>query len=327
MKKSGRGRQGSRKVLLCALAGAALVGVVWTFAQLLGATEPILDFSQRAPMEPSAHTRGERENGIRFAVASMVSLESTFQQYRQLVKRVCREAGYDETFVLRPSYVDVRRALEEGQLDVAFVSTGTHVCAASGGRLKLLVQPEFRDGLDYRALLIVPSNGSAKTLEDVRGGVMAFTDPESFTGCLVPSLVLAERGYTSASFFGRTVFTGSHDRSIQAVVQGIVDMAAVDSLIWEAAKRDSPELVKRVKVIWSSEPFGPPPVVVPKALDASRQDALRHAFLSLDDDEEGRRILSAIGIERFVPARPEDYQGAIAVCKRFRAITKKEQCP
>ncbi|NOZ22524.1 MAG: phosphate/phosphite/phosphonate ABC transporter substrate-binding protein [Planctomycetes bacterium] len=326
MKDLANGREGARRVLLCVLA-AALVGALWIFSRFIGAGEPLVDLSQRARIDLPAHAGGERKKGIRFAVASMVNLESTFQQYRQLVKRVCRDAGYEETFVLRPSYADVRHALEEGQVDVAFVCTGTYVCAASRGRLKLLVQPELQGGRDYRSLLVVPSSSSAKTWSDVRGGVMAFTDPESFTGCLVPSLVLAERGDSAASFFRRTVFTGSHDRSIQAVAQGIVDMAAVDSLIWDAAKRDSPDLARRVKVLWSSECFGPPPVVVPKSLDATREGALRRAFLSLSNDVEGRRILSAIGIKRFVPARPEDYYTAIAVCKRFRAITKKEQCP
>ncbi len=148
---------------------------------------------------------------------------------------------------------------------------------------------------------------------------MAFTDPESHTGCLVPSVTLAERGWEVDSFFGRLVFTGSHDRSINAVAIGLVDAAAVDALVWESAKGQDPSLAERVKVIWASETYGPPPIVVPVGLDQALEDSLLEAFLALDSDEEGQQILSVIGIKRFVPAREEAYQTAAELYRRVHA--------
>jgi phosphonate transport system substrate-binding protein len=82
--------------------------------------------------------------------------------------------------------------------------------------------------------LIVPSNSSFRTWEDLRSRVIAFTDPESFTGCLLPSFELAEKNLDPADYFEKVVYTGSHDRSIMAVSANIVNAAAVDSLVWQS---------------------------------------------------------------------------------------------
>lgn len=301
-----------RKLLLCIVLAGLCVGAMRGTGKLLRSKEPFVDFSKRVQTdeEPSLRFTGEHDR-LRFAVATMVSAEATFSMYRRLVQRVCRDVGRRAAFIVPPSYADVRWQLEQAEVDVALVCTGTYLHSTRGKGIKLLVQPEFENGLEYRSLFIVPAQSRFKTLDDLRGTVMACNDPESNTGCLVPCATLAKRGYAPKSFFRKVVFTGSHDRSILAVALGAVDGAAVDSLVWESNIRLDPSLEGRVRVIWQSEPFGPPPIVVPKGLDESLERSLREALLSLDKDEEGREILSSIGIKRFVPARPECYRSAV----------------
>ncbi len=239
----------------------------------------------------------------------MVSAEETFATYRLLAERIGRDVGNQETFVVRPSYVDVREELERSTIDVALVCTGTYVHALPNKRIKLLVQPEFKEGLAYKCEFIVPARSSYQTIEDLRGSVMAFTDPGSNTGCLVPTAMLLERNLSPGTFFKKVLFTGSHDRSISAVALGIVDVASVDSLVLESKLSRDAALAGELRVIWQSEALGPPPVVVRADIDGELEDALREAFLTLDED--GRVILQSIGIERFVEPLPGSYQSVV----------------
>ena len=302
-----------KRTMLLALLLALALGLGYGAMGMRESRTPFVDFSERQPStEPGPSVNGDR---LRFAVATMWSVESTFSMYHQLVKRICEDVGYRDTFVLRPSYGALLRAMEQGQVDVAFVCTGPYIRARP--KFKLLVRPEFEDGLEYFSALIVPASSPAKTLDDLRGATIGFSDPESFTGCIVPCVELADRGLHPKSFFKKVVFTGSHERSIQAVDRGIVDAAAVHSIVWASARREEPSLAEDVKMIWSSDAYGRPPVIVPASVPAPLEIRLKEAFLKLGGDAEGKRILSAIGIARFVRAYEEDYQTAVAVCERF----------
>ncbi len=302
------------------LAGFGLA-VVWCVRGTARLNEPFVDFSHRASPASRVITSSTGDsNRLRFGVATMVSAEATFSTYRLLVERICRDVGRPEAFVVRSSYADVRRGLEEGRIDVALVCTGTYVHSLGKGRIKLLAQPEFEGTLQYRCLIIVPTESNLESLDDLRGAVMAFTDPESNTGCLVPREAMASRGYDPRSFFKKIIFTGSHDRSILAVALSAVDAASVDALVWESKLQEDPSLADRVRIIWQSEIFGPPPIVVPTSIEPDLENALRKAFLALDKDEPGREILSAIGIRRFVEPRPESYETAVALYRRVHHL-------
>jgi phosphonate transport system substrate-binding protein len=200
------------------------------------------------------------------------------------------------------------------------VCTGTYLSALDSKSIKLLVQPEFGEKKLYRSLLLVPADSRFQTWEDLQHKVIAFTDRESFTGCLLPSFVLLKKGHKPTDYFKKIIYTGSHDRSITAVSKNIVDAAPVMSLVWLSTLERQPSLEKQVRIIWQSDVFGPPAIVVPSDLDSSLEKALRKALLSLHEDEEGRRILAAIGINRFVLPKPESYITAINLYKRYQNL-------
>ncbi|MDP6547199.1 MAG: PhnD/SsuA/transferrin family substrate-binding protein, partial [Phycisphaerae bacterium] len=129
---------------------------------------------------------------------------------------------------------------------------------------------------------------------------------------------ILDKGFKPASFFKKVVFIGTHDRAIQATAIGAVDAASVDALVWESNVRRTPSLANRVRIIWKSEVFGPPPVVVPTSLPGDLVDALRSSLLALDKDDDGKQILTEIGIKRFVVPRPEEYGSATRLYEKFR---------
>ena len=313
-------RTASKIVPCLVLVSLALAGVreVWNIGAF---REPFVDFSHRdSELSGLSDELDEASDRLRFAVATMVSAEETFSTYRRLVQRICRDVGLQEAFVLRPSYADVRESLEQGKVDIALVCTGTYVHSLRRKRIRLLVQPEFEAPLEYRCLVIAPAKSAAKTFEDLRGKVMAFTDPESNTGCLVPAAPLVGRGDNPKTFFKKIVFTGSHDRSILAVSLAVVDAAAIDALIWESKIREDPSLIEKVRILWRSEVFGPPPIVVPVDGDPAMAKSLQEALLALDKDDEGREILSEIGIKRFVMPREESYQSAVQLHRQLERL-------
>jgi len=306
------------KIVLSLVIASVSIAVILFVVKLMELRESYIDLTPLADTHIPENQPVLNGRTLRFAVATIVSAETTFSTYHELVRKIGRDTGRHEVFIMRPSYRTVRQDLERGRVDLAFVCTGTYTHSSIRGHVKLLVQPEFEN--EYTCMIIVPADSPAVTLDDLRGCVMAFTDPESHTGCVVPTVAIADRGYDPGTFFKKVIFTGSHDRSILAVSAGIVDAAAVNSLVWKSILREDPTLSDRVRILWNSETFGPPAVLVPSGLDDDIKESLLRAFLTFHETDEGREILSTLMIRKFVRGRDEDYQTAVEVNERFESL-------
>jgi phosphonate transport system substrate-binding protein len=190
---------------------------------------------------------------------------------------------------------------------VAFVCGGPYVDGHEKFGLELLVAPMAYGGTVYYSYIIVPKDSPVKSFKELRGATFAFSDPLSNSGKLIPTYMLAKMNETPESFFKSFYYTHAHDKSIKAVATGVVDGAAVDSLIWEYANHTNPEFTSKTKIIEKSSPHGIPPVVIRRGIDPELKERLRQIFLNAHTDEKGREILKGMMIEKFVPIDDKAY--------------------
>ena len=117
---------------------------------------------------------------------------------------------------------------------------------------------------------------------------------------------LAELG-AYENFFDSISCSGSHLNSIEAIVRGEADAAAIDSNVLRIRLREAPALRERLRVIESWGPYPVQPVVVSSALHPKLKQRLRAAFLSTEQNQRTRRTLKQFGLSRFVTVGQEDY--------------------
>jgi phosphonate transport system substrate-binding protein len=149
--------------------------------------------------------------------------------------------------------------------------------------------------------VIVASKSLAKSIEDLKGQLYAYPDPLSNSGFLYPRYRLARAEYNPDEFFRKWIRTNSHSASIEAVNDGFVHGASVDSYIYDLMSILNPELTVNTRIIEISPAFGFPPVVVRKNLSEDVKKKLRAVFLQMDADPAGREILQGMLLEGFVP--------------------------
>lgn len=262
-----------------------------------------------------------KQPSLKVAVGAMVSPKETFIHYRNLIEYVADRLGREGELIQRKTYGEVNELIGKGEIDVAFICSGPYATGKGKYGFELLATPEVQGSHFYQSYLIVNSNSSFERLEDLRGLVFAFTDPDSHTGRLVPTYWLMELNERPETFFGKVITTYSHDNSILAVAKGLVDGAAVDSLIWEFYRIKNPSLTSGTRVIRKSDPYGIPPVVASSTLNQNLKDSIRNVLLSMHEDPEGQKTLTELMIDRFVLPREEWYdsirqlEGKLAVTK------------
>jgi phosphonate transport system substrate-binding protein len=177
--------------------------------------------------------------------------------------------------------------------------------------------PRVRGSHLYQSYLIVNKDSPIQTLADLRGRTFAFTDTESNTGKLVPTYWLGLQGENPADFFGKTIYTYSHDNSIMAVAMSLVDGAAVNGQVWEYYQHRDPVFTAKTRVIRKSEPFGNPPVVASSRLPAQMKDRMRDLLYNMHQDPQGEKILKKLMIDRFIEPIEGCYDPILAMKKNM----------
>ncbi len=266
-----------------------------------------VDFSRTRQVARPGILPGE-SRVFRIAVGAMVSPQLTLVHYRRTLEFIGKRLGRPVEMVQKKTYAEVSALLDQGLVEVAFICSGPYAKEGTLLGLRLLAAPVVAGSSRYRSYLIVQKDSPFSSLADLRGRVFAFTDPDSNTGYLVPSFWLWQMGRSAEGFFAKVVYTHGHDNSIMAVAKGLVDGAAVDSLIWEYHLSQGSAMASRTRVIRRSRPFGIPPVVASRHLSPELAARVREILLSMHQDPEGRRLLAGLHIERFVPARDDWYQ-------------------
>ncbi len=260
--------------------------------------------------------RPSQQKVLRIAVGSMCTPKEGFVYYRRLLDYVGEKLGRKVQFVARDTYEEVNDLLKKGDLDIAFVCSGPYVTGHDKFGLELLVAPQAYGGTVYYSYIIVRRDSPLKKFDDLRGKTFAFADPDSNSGRIVPTDMLARMKETPDTFFKKYVFTYGHDKSIKAVAEKLVDGAAVDSLIWEYLNKTAPEYTAQTKIILKSPPYAIPPVVVRPGLDVETKEKLKKIFLDIYKDDAGRKILQGMMIERFVTINDAAYDTVRQLRKR-----------
>ncbi len=259
---------------------------------------------------------------LRAGVASMITPVSAVKYYQQVVEYLGEKLGIPAEMVHRTTYDEIDVMLEEGQVDVAFICSSPYVIDNEKFGVELLVAPLVDDKPFYQSKIIVHRDSEIKKVSDLQGKTFAFVDPKSNSGRLYPAYLLAKKHETPESFFSSYLYSYSHNKSVEIVAKKRADGAAVDSIVYNFMLANQSPYALETRVIHASQQFGIPPVVVPPKLPPLLKKALREIFLSMHLDPDGKRILDAMRIQKFVEVPDSNYD-AIRAMRSFISNNKK----
>ncbi|MBI3890817.1 MAG: PhnD/SsuA/transferrin family substrate-binding protein [Candidatus Wallbacteria bacterium] len=279
----------------------------------------LVDLAKRVAPSSVAipHASAERAvPALRVAFATMISPRETRSVYGRLAGYLAVRTGRRAEIVQRGSYAEVNRLLDGDLLSLAFICSGAYPEAHDVYGARPLASPVVGGSRTYRSCVLVPREHPARSVRDLAGLRLALVDRESLTGRLYLLSRFLELGIPENDAMRQVSWTHSHDRSIRLVARGVVDAAAVDSLVWLHLAGDHPELTRTVRVLEYSGDFPAPPLVIPRNCDPALETRLRQALLAMHQDDAGRPILASLGIDRFEPVFNYDFDAVRRLQRR-----------
>ena len=207
-------------------------------------------------------------------------------------------------------YAAVIEALRNRTADLAFVHPAGYVLANREAKAMIVARNLWHGKASFTSRIYVRKEAGLKSIEDLRGKTMAFVDPASSSGYIYPMLLLMQRGLVKGrdpkTFFREVVFSGSHDASMQALLNGHVDAIASFDMAREQYLKDP---AQREKVAWVAEtpPIPEAGIAARNGLDPAVVNRVRTALLQMKGPAYAALLKRVYDIDGFEAAEDKDY--------------------
>ena len=232
------------------------------------------------------------------------------RKFGPLTKYLERTLGMKVDFVPVNDYPAAVEALVNKQVELVWFGGFTYVQAQirSGGKIIPIAQRE--EDTSFRSVFITQTNSGIKRLTDLKGKQVSFGSQSSTSGHLMPRSFLLEAGIDPDKDFKRVAYSGAHDATIAAVVNGRVDAAALDITVWRKFVAENKVDTTKVDVFYITPPYFNYNWSVHADMPAPLREKITAALLNLNmNNPEGKEILTLNRATKYIPTKPENYKG------------------
>jgi len=251
---------------------------------------------------------------INFYLAPSISVEMMDKKGNFIKDFLEKETGLSIKVAIPKSYEELIEHFGKDKSCFGILNGQSYVMANKkyGATVKLR---SVRFGhATYAGQIVVRANSGIKSVTDLNGKSIAYTDELSTSGYLYPKKIL-EKNKVKPS---KEVFAQKHDEVIRMVYEGKVDAGAAfysppstDGKIRDARARvmdQYPDVEKKVISLIKTDPIPNDPIVFSKNFDEEASRKLYIALVKMAKDPQGKQALQDLyGSEGFVKAVDADY--------------------
>ncbi len=206
--------------------------------------------------------------------------------------------------IVTTDYSSMIEAMRFGRIEVAYFGPFSYVLAKSRApEIEAFAVGVERGAPTYQSSLIANSASAVKTLSDIQGKPFAFGDQASTSSHLAPRAYLLKTAQLDGDKDYKPVFLGTHDAVARAVQAGQVPAGALSKPIYDTLVTKNVIDPTKIVQLALSEPIPNYPIVMQGNLTPTLKQAIRDAFLNVQDKE----VLKSFRVEGFVATDDKAY--------------------
>ena len=265
-----------------------------------------------------------KKDKFTIAYAPNESTEQSTDARNGLADALSKEIGMEVEEIQATDYNAIVEALRTGQADMAYMGP----LAIALGNERAEVEPIVMKATDgdktnavYHSVFITRAdNDEINSIEDIKGKTMAFVDPDSTSGNLVPTAEIigafpnenltSDSLHTNGEFFEAVSYSGQHQAGLQALLKGDVDVVPISDQILQSEIDCGNAKEEDIKIIYTSGDIPAEGIVVNKDMDDNMREKVTEFLVEFDDKAYFEQVIKNADA-RFVECSIDDYKDII----------------
>lgn len=256
---------------------------------------------------------GTKENPVKLFFVPSVDAKVIDASSKDIKTYLEANTPYKYEIKIPQSYIAVVEAFGSNQADVAALNTFGYLLANKkyGTEAKLTV---IRYGSStYQAQFLARQGDKIADLKDLEGKKIAFVDPASTSGYLLPMKMLKDAGIK----IGEHVFAMKHDNVISMIINKQVDAGATfysppeNGEIQDArrlVKTQFPDVEQTVRIVKLTDAIPNDPIVFRKGMPEEMKTTIIDALMKFVATPEGKESFKKVyGVTDLQKATDADY--------------------
>jgi phosphonate transport system substrate-binding protein len=220
------------------------------------------------------------------------------------------ETGLEVVANVGTDFAAVREAMGAGQAQIGWLNTFNYVLANEKYGVEAYLVTERFGSTSYAGQINVRADSGITTLEDLKGKVFCWVDPNSTSGYIIPRIMLQANGIDPDTDFAQTVEAGSHDNVILAVYNGDCDAGASYDDARSTIEDDFPDVMEVVQVLATTTDIPNDSVSFVSDFPEDMRQQIVDALLAYSATDAGQEALNTLyNIDALQPSDDSFYDG------------------
>jgi phosphonate transport system substrate-binding protein len=253
---------------------------------------------------------GTEDNPIVMSFVPSGDTQEIIASGDQLAEMITEKTGLEIVANVGTDFAAVREAMGAGKAHIGWLNTFNYVLANEKYGVDVGLVTERFGSTSYKGQFNVRADSGITTLEDIKGKVMCWVDPNSTSGYIIPRIMLAANGIDPDADFSQTIEAGSHNNSITAVYNGDCDVGVSYADARSSIEDDFPDVKEVVAVLATTTDIPNDSVSFAKDFPADMREQIVNALLEISASDEGKEALNNLySIDALVAADDSFYDG------------------
>jgi phosphonate transport system substrate-binding protein len=278
-----------------------------------------------------------KKKSLTFAIIQTEEMSVLGARWDKILKYVGKRIGADLNFYATTSYASVVEAMMSGFVDIGKLGPKIYIVARkkSKGQIEPVVATArpptiFYDKpcACYFGTLVTKKGSGLKTIDSIKGKVLALVDPGSTSGNALPRALFPDLigGKSLEDYFGRIFYSGSHSASALAIYNGKADAAFISESTLERVINQGKMKKDDLNYLWRSPKIPIDVVTVNKnTLSPEMIKKIGDAFAGMSENDEGRAILKEARYAAFTRAKDSDFDALRKILELKKRLKKKKK--